>query len=439
MKLKTLIERIKAAKPDSLGAAELTAFVNEVEGFIHTEIHQLSLSDYKELDYASDSDVELSVAPPHDKLYFWYLWAMIDFAHGEYNNYSNAITKYNNDLAEYSRYVARVVRPAAGQAEKMGYYLSAYAIAVKHGFAGSEEEWVARLNAEVDQARKYADLAFESADAARAEAELAEKKRSAAAEQASEAENFASSAKASAEASALSAERAATSVENARAAVSEAREAVSEAREASAATVEAAAKAAETVAREAAAEAASELSNDVKQAENDIKQMSDFMRNTNLIDLKFHQGGSDNEIVSERIKFNSPVSSSVYDFGCELGVIMYDADGNQVGSSGLWSRVQEASLVKGATYIELWIYDMQGAHIDVEDFASQFRYWDNIPYDSEVNKRVEQHEERLEIMETVVLEHETKITELETQIGDIDTALDAIIAIQNELIGGEDE
>ncbi len=201
MKLKKLIERIKAAKPDSLSEAELTAFVNEVEGFIHTEIHQLSLSDYKELDYASDGDVELSVAPPHDKLYFWYLWAMIDLAHGEYNNYSNALQKYNNDIAEYSRYVARVVRPAAGQAEKTGYYLSAYAIAVKHGFAGSEDEWVARLDSEVEQARSYAQMASKSAEASENE-----KRASEAA--AGEAEGFAVSAKTSAEGAALSAERA---------------------------------------------------------------------------------------------------------------------------------------------------------------------------------------------------------------------------------------
>ncbi len=240
MKLKTLIERIKAAKPDSLSAAELTAFVNEVEGFIHTEIHQLSLSDYKELDYVSDSDVELSVAPPHDKLYFWYLWAMIDLAHGEYNNYSNAIAKYNNDLAEYSRYFARVVRPANGRAEEMGYYLSAYAIAVKHGFSGSEGEWVAMLSSEVEQARVYSQLASESADAAGAAAALAEEKKAAAKEQASEAEGFAVSAKGSAERAAVSESNAMAASETAESSAGSAGAAANEAGEAARAALDAA-------------------------------------------------------------------------------------------------------------------------------------------------------------------------------------------------------
>jgi hypothetical protein len=97
---------------------------------------------------------------------------------------------------------------------------------------------------------------------------------------------------------------------------------------------------------------------------------------------------------------------------------MYDADGNQVGASGLWENVQDASLVKGATYIELHFYSVHNEPITPEDVSPYFKYWDNIPYDSEVNKRVDN---------------------LETQVGEIDTALDAIIAIQNELIGGEGE
>ena len=88
---------------------------------------------------------ELLVPKPHDKLYLSYLLAMIDLANAETRNYANSITVFNEDYQEYSGYYGLNVNPADGRAEFKGYYISAYSIARKNGFAGTEQEWLKSL------------------------------------------------------------------------------------------------------------------------------------------------------------------------------------------------------------------------------------------------------------------------------------------------------
>ena len=91
------------------------------------------------------SGIELLVPAPHDKLYYTYVQAMIDFYNGEYDRYSNAITLWNSFYDEYKKWYSHHINPANGNAFSMGYYISAYGLAVKHGYAGTEEEWLATL------------------------------------------------------------------------------------------------------------------------------------------------------------------------------------------------------------------------------------------------------------------------------------------------------
>ena len=88
---------------------------------------------------------ELLVPKPHDKLYLSYLLAMIDLANAETRNYANSITVFNEDYQEYSGYYGLNVNPADGRAEFKGYYISAYSIARKNGFTGTEQEWLKSL------------------------------------------------------------------------------------------------------------------------------------------------------------------------------------------------------------------------------------------------------------------------------------------------------
>lgn len=92
------------------------------------------------------SEAVLMVRPPHDKIYADYLTAMIDYGNGEYNKYQNTMQMFNVHWGELCRWVARTFRPADRDPSKTGAYLSAYAVAVKHGYRGSEEDWLRSLH-----------------------------------------------------------------------------------------------------------------------------------------------------------------------------------------------------------------------------------------------------------------------------------------------------
>lgn len=90
--------------------------------------------------------IELMVRPPHDKIYAAYLCAQVDFANGEYNKYQNSVQMFNGYWGEFCRWFSRNFRPADRDPARTGAYLSDYALAVKHGFVGSEEDWLRSLH-----------------------------------------------------------------------------------------------------------------------------------------------------------------------------------------------------------------------------------------------------------------------------------------------------
>lgn len=96
----------------------------------------------------SGANTELLVYPPHDKLYRSYLQAMIFFANGEYTKYNNSIALFNLHMSEYMEWYSRIYNPSSEVADDetfAGYYISAYGIAVKNGYDGTEEEWLLSL------------------------------------------------------------------------------------------------------------------------------------------------------------------------------------------------------------------------------------------------------------------------------------------------------
>lgn len=145
MKLSAVIRMVDDIKPNVFDNDAKTMWINECEGMVQTEIMLIAPADIIEYNYEEDADSELLAAPPHHKIYWAYLTAMIDFANGEYNKYQNTMQVFNAYFGEYSRWYAMKYRPADGKAEDLGYYLSAYAIAVKHGYEGTEEEWLETL------------------------------------------------------------------------------------------------------------------------------------------------------------------------------------------------------------------------------------------------------------------------------------------------------
>lgn len=140
MKITKIMQLADMIAPNKLPNEIKVHYLNEVEGVVATEVLMLSTADVP-VYTADDIDIEMLVKPPHDKLYLDYLVAMIHFANGEYNKYANTFEKYNESLKEYHRFVFNTVCPANGGAVKELYYVSAYAIAVAHGYKGTEEEF----------------------------------------------------------------------------------------------------------------------------------------------------------------------------------------------------------------------------------------------------------------------------------------------------------
>ena len=145
MKVRQAIELARGLKqidqvnyPDIL----MLQFLNECEGKLQTEF--LHIADVDCQRYTEDDmEMDLIVGPPHDKLYYAYLCAMIDFTNGEYAKYNNSIIVANAFMAEWAAWFNRTHERDGRQ--YLGVFLSAYAIAVKHGYAGTEEEWLASL------------------------------------------------------------------------------------------------------------------------------------------------------------------------------------------------------------------------------------------------------------------------------------------------------
>lgn len=124
--------------PDSM----LLQFLNEVEGKVQTEVLMVAPDDTVRYG-ADDLTSEMIVTAPHDKLYYVYLMAMIDFVNGEYDRYTNSMNLANAHITEWAAWYNRTHR--RGKPEELGIYFSAYGIAVKHGYTGTEEEWLASL------------------------------------------------------------------------------------------------------------------------------------------------------------------------------------------------------------------------------------------------------------------------------------------------------
>lgn len=137
-----MARQLKQISPTNYPDALMLQFINECEGKIQTEFLRISEIDCQR--YTEDDlDKPLIVSPPHDKLYYTYLCAMIDLTNGEYNKYQNAIVIANSFMAEWAAWFNRTHRRDGR--EYQGVFLSAYGIAVKWGYQGTEEEWLASL------------------------------------------------------------------------------------------------------------------------------------------------------------------------------------------------------------------------------------------------------------------------------------------------------
>lgn len=112
MKLGQVIAMVDDIKPNAFGNDTKTKWINEAEGMVQTEVFLLAPDEIVTYDYERDKEKDLMVRPPHDKLYWSYLTAMIDFANGEYDRYQNTVQMFNSHFGEFMRWFATCYRPA---------------------------------------------------------------------------------------------------------------------------------------------------------------------------------------------------------------------------------------------------------------------------------------------------------------------------------------
>lgn len=118
-----IISMVDDIKPNAFSDETKTAWLNECEGMVQTQVFLLSQDSVVTYEYYKDRDRELLAKPPFDKIYWAYLSAMIDFANGEYNKYQNAMQMFNAWRSEYMRWFASTYHPADGEAIASGYYV----------------------------------------------------------------------------------------------------------------------------------------------------------------------------------------------------------------------------------------------------------------------------------------------------------------------------
>ncbi len=144
MIISDLFNSIDAIKPNSFPVAAKLQWLNEVEGLVWTEVMLLAPDEYR-VYTEEDLNKELLAKAPHDDLYWPYLAGLIDFANGDYDRFQNSVQLYNERLRRYKRWFTDTYRPADGERSPALPYLSAYGIAKKYGYSGTEEEWIASL------------------------------------------------------------------------------------------------------------------------------------------------------------------------------------------------------------------------------------------------------------------------------------------------------
>ena len=79
----------------------LARWLSDVDGYIALHVwRQGELC--REYSYSDSPDTPLLLQePPHRRIYFLYLRAMVDFASGQYSAYANGIGAYNRAMADY--------------------------------------------------------------------------------------------------------------------------------------------------------------------------------------------------------------------------------------------------------------------------------------------------------------------------------------------------
>ncbi len=145
MTLDGVINAAAQKMPHTYERSIVIGWINALEGRIQLNVFGGCLDETVVYTEDTDGSTELIVRPPHDDIYELWVRAQICAANGEWDEYANATEMYNAAYADYVRWFAEYYGTHKRRCGDPPHYLSAYGVAVKNGFVGTPEEWLASL------------------------------------------------------------------------------------------------------------------------------------------------------------------------------------------------------------------------------------------------------------------------------------------------------
>lgn len=157
MKIKEAIAFARKLSGNAIDDDTLCRWLSELDGRLMLDFYKGS--EWMSYSVPQDEEHDLLIPFPWDEMYVHYLEAMVYYSNGEFERYRNSYEMYNKKELEYRQWYARNQFPITlealarrdctvvteGRGSKPFWYLSAYALAVKHGYTGTEEEWLSEL------------------------------------------------------------------------------------------------------------------------------------------------------------------------------------------------------------------------------------------------------------------------------------------------------
>ena len=161
-----IIAQVDAMVPNVFPEARKLQWLTTLDGRIAADVFLMDIAQIRELPHGFPGamDAEPLVGYPHDDLYDFWLEAKIHATNGEYDKYQNIMELYNESYSSFTRWFCSVYQPAQGgrgdrfvcRSDLPTYFITAYGLAVKQGYRGSVDEWLASLKGEKGDTGKSA-------------------------------------------------------------------------------------------------------------------------------------------------------------------------------------------------------------------------------------------------------------------------------------------
>lgn len=135
-----LLRLARDLSPSNFGDETLLMWISQVENILASDVAEVDPAVLPEITEATNAT--MLVPHPYDRVYLPFVQAQIAYAQGETDLYQNYLALYNAYRDEWIAWVRN------GKWRKSEWYVSAYALAVEHGFTGTIEEWLESLHGE---------------------------------------------------------------------------------------------------------------------------------------------------------------------------------------------------------------------------------------------------------------------------------------------------